>query len=163
MMFVDDAGRLRHLWRTTATKLDLTGLKCPLPALKALKALQPGDLLEVHCTDPLSDRHSQPDPGNRRQGRDHLTRGTAHHIPDRKGRRFVVCCRSVRDPRSGPIGAFFCTAARLGKYRYLLPIDIRLGFCPNSFSFSAGVRRLSCVAGTLNSGRDTRGRHWPRV
>ena len=41
----------------TTTRLDLTGLKCPLPALKtrkALKALQPGDLLEVHCTDPLS-------------------------------------------------------------------------------------------------------------
>jgi tRNA 2-thiouridine synthesizing protein A len=41
----------------TTTKLDLTGLKCPLPALKtrkALKALVPGDLLEVHCTDPLS-------------------------------------------------------------------------------------------------------------
>jgi tRNA 2-thiouridine synthesizing protein A len=41
----------------TTTKLDLTGLKCPLPALKtrkALKALGPGDLLEVHCTDPLS-------------------------------------------------------------------------------------------------------------
>ena len=41
----------------TTTKLDLTGLKCPLPALKtrkALKALAPGDLLEVHCTDPLS-------------------------------------------------------------------------------------------------------------
>jgi tRNA 2-thiouridine synthesizing protein A len=39
------------------TKLDLTGLKCPLPALKtrkALKALTPGDMLEVHCTDPLS-------------------------------------------------------------------------------------------------------------
>jgi tRNA 2-thiouridine synthesizing protein A len=39
------------------TKLDLTGLKCPLPALKtrkALKALKPGDRLEVHCTDPLS-------------------------------------------------------------------------------------------------------------
>jgi tRNA 2-thiouridine synthesizing protein A len=39
------------------TKLDLTGLKCPLPALKtrkALKALRPGDLLEVRCTDPLS-------------------------------------------------------------------------------------------------------------
>jgi tRNA 2-thiouridine synthesizing protein A len=38
-------------------KLDLTGLKCPLPALKtrkALKALNPGDRLEVHCTDPLS-------------------------------------------------------------------------------------------------------------
>jgi tRNA 2-thiouridine synthesizing protein A len=41
----------------STTKLDLTGLKCPLPALKtrkALKALSPGDLLEVHCTDPLS-------------------------------------------------------------------------------------------------------------
>jgi len=41
----------------TTTKLDLTGLKCPLPALKtrkALKRLQPGDLLEVRCTDPLS-------------------------------------------------------------------------------------------------------------
>jgi tRNA 2-thiouridine synthesizing protein A len=41
----------------TMTKLDLTGLKCPLPALKtrkALKALKPGDMLEVHCTDPLS-------------------------------------------------------------------------------------------------------------
>jgi len=40
-----------------ATKLDLTGLKCPLPALmtaKALKALSPGEVLEVHCTDPLS-------------------------------------------------------------------------------------------------------------
>ena len=41
----------------TTTKLDLTGLKCPLPALKtrkALKTLLPGDFLEVHCTDPLS-------------------------------------------------------------------------------------------------------------
>jgi tRNA 2-thiouridine synthesizing protein A len=41
----------------TTTKLDLTGLKCPLPALKtrkALKTLPPGDVLEVHCTDPLS-------------------------------------------------------------------------------------------------------------
>lgn len=41
----------------TTTKLDLTGLKCPLPALKtrkALKALLAGDLLEVHCTDPLA-------------------------------------------------------------------------------------------------------------
>jgi tRNA 2-thiouridine synthesizing protein A len=43
--------------RMTTTRLDLTGLKCPLPALKtrkALKALKPGDFLEVHCTDPLS-------------------------------------------------------------------------------------------------------------
>ena len=39
------------------TKLDLAGLKCPLPALrtrKALKALTTGDRLEVYCTDPLS-------------------------------------------------------------------------------------------------------------
>lgn len=38
-------------------KLDLTGLRCPLPVLKtrkALKSLTPGDRLEVHCTDPLS-------------------------------------------------------------------------------------------------------------
>jgi tRNA 2-thiouridine synthesizing protein A len=41
----------------TTTRLDLTGLKCPLPALKTRKALKkvgPGDRLEVHCTDPLS-------------------------------------------------------------------------------------------------------------
>jgi tRNA 2-thiouridine synthesizing protein A len=41
----------------TTTKLDLTGLKCPLPALmtrKALKVLRPGNRLEVHCSDPLS-------------------------------------------------------------------------------------------------------------
>jgi tRNA 2-thiouridine synthesizing protein A len=39
------------------TKLDLTGLRCPIPALKTRKALLsvlPGDRLEVHCTDPLS-------------------------------------------------------------------------------------------------------------
>jgi tRNA 2-thiouridine synthesizing protein A len=39
------------------TKLDLSGLKCPLPALKtrkALKSVPSGDFLEVHCTDPLS-------------------------------------------------------------------------------------------------------------
>ncbi len=54
---VDDAIDVRQVWRMTTTKLDLTGLKCPLPALKtrkALKALKPGDFLEVHCTDPLS-------------------------------------------------------------------------------------------------------------
>ncbi len=41
----------------STTKLDLTGLKCPLPALKtrkALKSVTPGEFLEVHCTDPLS-------------------------------------------------------------------------------------------------------------
>ena len=39
------------------TKLDLIGLNCPLPALKTRKALArltPGDLLQVHCTDPLA-------------------------------------------------------------------------------------------------------------
>ncbi len=37
--------------------LDLIGLNCPLPALrtrKALARLLPGDLLEVHCSDPLA-------------------------------------------------------------------------------------------------------------
>ena len=41
----------------TTTKLDLSGLRCPLPALKtrkALKSVSPGHHLEVHCTDPLS-------------------------------------------------------------------------------------------------------------
>ncbi len=41
----------------TLTKLDLSGLKCPLPALmtrKALKGLVAGDRLEVTSTDPLS-------------------------------------------------------------------------------------------------------------
>ena len=45
------------VYRMGTTRLDLTGLKCPLPALKtrkALKPLKPGDRLEVHCTDPLS-------------------------------------------------------------------------------------------------------------
>jgi tRNA 2-thiouridine synthesizing protein A len=45
---------LRHMSTTT---LDLTGLQCPLPALKtrkALRAMVPGERLEVHCTDPLA-------------------------------------------------------------------------------------------------------------
>lgn len=39
------------------TILDLKGLKCPLPALKArkaLKALAPGSQLQVLCTDPMA-------------------------------------------------------------------------------------------------------------
>ena len=39
------------------TRLNLRGLKCPLPALKTRKALQglaPGDLIVVECTDPLA-------------------------------------------------------------------------------------------------------------
>ena len=54
---IDGSVRVGDLHGMTTTKLDLSGLKCPLPALKtrkALKSLQPGDLLEVHCTDPLS-------------------------------------------------------------------------------------------------------------
>jgi tRNA 2-thiouridine synthesizing protein A len=54
---VDAVSRLRQGSSMITTKLDLKGLKCPLPALKtrkALKALNPGDRLEVHCTDPLS-------------------------------------------------------------------------------------------------------------
>jgi tRNA 2-thiouridine synthesizing protein A len=39
------------------TNLDLSGLKCPLPALKTRKALtrlRSGDELVVECTDPLA-------------------------------------------------------------------------------------------------------------
>ncbi|MFM9973674.1 MAG: sulfurtransferase TusA family protein [Beijerinckiaceae bacterium] len=41
----------------TPTILDLKGLKCPLPALKARKALKsvvPGGELTVICTDPMA-------------------------------------------------------------------------------------------------------------
>ncbi len=41
----------------TEKTLNLRGLKCPLPALrtrKALRAMQPGDILMVECTDPLA-------------------------------------------------------------------------------------------------------------
>lgn len=46
-----------HFWIMSTTFLDLSGLKCPLPALKtrkALKGLAAGHKLEVHCTDPLA-------------------------------------------------------------------------------------------------------------
>ena len=49
--------QLETFTNMSTTRLDLAGLKCPLPALKtrkALKSLLPGDILEVHCTDPLS-------------------------------------------------------------------------------------------------------------
>ncbi len=54
--------RLRA-WRMKAvmaetTTLDLRGLKCPLPALRARKALAKipaGDVLVVECTDPLAE------------------------------------------------------------------------------------------------------------
>ena len=54
---VDRASALPHQGRMMTKKLDLTGLRCPLPVLKtrkALKSLVPGDRLEVYCTDPLS-------------------------------------------------------------------------------------------------------------
>jgi tRNA 2-thiouridine synthesizing protein A len=38
-------------------RLDLKGLRCPLPALRTLKALRtmaPGAALVVECTDPMS-------------------------------------------------------------------------------------------------------------
>jgi len=41
----------------TETHLNLRGLKCPLPALKTRKALaglEPGAVIVVECTDPLS-------------------------------------------------------------------------------------------------------------
>ena len=39
------------------SKVNLRGLKCPLPALKTRKLLArlaPGDLLTIECTDPLT-------------------------------------------------------------------------------------------------------------
>ena len=56
----------------TVIKLDLAGLKCPLPALKtrkALKSLAPGDRLEVRCTDPLAEIDIP-----------HLVRTTGHRL-----------------------------------------------------------------------------------
>ncbi len=44
-------------WAMQQTLLDLKGLKCPLPALKARKALKSvaaGGALRVICTDPLA-------------------------------------------------------------------------------------------------------------
>jgi tRNA 2-thiouridine synthesizing protein A len=41
----------------SSTRLDLKGLKCPLPVLrtrKALRRMRPGDLPIVECTDPLA-------------------------------------------------------------------------------------------------------------
>ena len=43
--------------QTIATTLDLHGLACPLPIAKtaiAIRALQPGELLEAYATDPGS-------------------------------------------------------------------------------------------------------------
>ena len=56
-IFRDGPQTIRTCRAMTVTKLDLSGLKCPLPVLKtrkALKSLAPGDRLEVRCTDPLA-------------------------------------------------------------------------------------------------------------
>lgn len=47
---------MEELWRA-ARALDLSGLKCPMPALmtaKALRPLQDGEMLVVTVTDPLA-------------------------------------------------------------------------------------------------------------
>ena len=52
-----DRRRLAKDGGMETTTLDLTGLKCPLPALKTRKALErlpAGERLEVYCTDPLA-------------------------------------------------------------------------------------------------------------
>jgi tRNA 2-thiouridine synthesizing protein A len=51
----DDCPEIKH--SMTEKILNLRGLKCPLPALrtrKALRDLQPADILVVECTDPLT-------------------------------------------------------------------------------------------------------------
>jgi tRNA 2-thiouridine synthesizing protein A len=57
LLAIDGPRIIRACRTVAATKLDLSGLKCPLPVLKtrkALKSLAPGDRLEVRCTDPLA-------------------------------------------------------------------------------------------------------------
>jgi tRNA 2-thiouridine synthesizing protein A len=82
----------------TLTRLDLTGLKCPLPALKtrkALKALHPGDLLEVHCSDPLSVIDI---PNLIRETGDHV------EISERAENRIVFLIEKATPARSDTIG-----------------------------------------------------------
>jgi tRNA 2-thiouridine synthesizing protein A len=50
-----NGGGRRNL--VSATILDTKGLRCPLPVLrarKAMKALAPGEVIEIHATDPGS-------------------------------------------------------------------------------------------------------------
>ena len=131
----------------TTTKLDLTGLKCPLPALKtrkALKALSPGDLLEVHCTDPLS-VIDIPNLIRETGDRVEITERAEHRdrVLDRKSKwsdreyEWAVACRRRaetgtvrRTPGSG--------TGSNGGYRYLLPIDIGAGLLPQFVIFVRG-------------------------
>jgi tRNA 2-thiouridine synthesizing protein A len=53
---MEDESHSADTWRR-ATALDLTGLKCPLPALmtaKTLRDLPEGELIAVTVTDPLA-------------------------------------------------------------------------------------------------------------
>jgi tRNA 2-thiouridine synthesizing protein A len=50
------------VWRMPETMLDTRGLKCPLPVLRARKAIQsvaPGEMLRVLATDPAAVRDFQ--------------------------------------------------------------------------------------------------------
>jgi tRNA 2-thiouridine synthesizing protein A len=51
------SGDLLFSSKMTEKTLDLRGLKCPLPAIltqKALSRAEPGDMLIIECTDPLT-------------------------------------------------------------------------------------------------------------
>ena len=138
-MAVDDAGPLRHVRGMATTKLDLTGLKCPLPALKtrkALKALKPGDFLEVHCTDPLSVIDI---PNLIRETGDKV------EITERAERRIVFLIEKANRPWHGRSFTVTADAVRrcTWRTRYLLPIDTAPASVP--IELSAGVRRSSCA------------------
>jgi tRNA 2-thiouridine synthesizing protein A len=73
----------------TTQTMDARGLKCPLPVLKArkaMKSLQPGDILIVLTTDPGA-------PGDFR----HFCEATGHRLIDIKdesdGHRIEIECR----------------------------------------------------------------------
>ena len=108
----------------TTTKLDLTGLKCPLPALKtrkALKSVPPGDFLEVHCTDPLSVIDI---PNLIRETGDKV------EITERAESRIVFLIEKTNGPIENPNDAS-AGAINAPVDTYHLPIDTRPAFCPN--------------------------------
>ena len=75
----------------TETKLDLRGLRCPLPALRVRKALgrmQPGDVVLVECTDPLSVIDIP-----------HLIADTKDHLLDRREKDGLFLFEIRREPR----------------------------------------------------------------
>jgi len=141
----------------TTTKLDLTGLKCPLPALmtrKALKALQPGVVLEVHCTDPLSVIHI-PNVIQEVGGKAEIIEGgTARHIPDRKSGWLAGCRHGARAAGSGPIDFLHCNMPEGADIAtFCLSTS---GWASAPIRLSAGVQRLSWAASIFEPGRDHR-------